>query len=95
MEEGIKYDSGKLAWHLLPLGLLEGAVRVLMHGAVKYAPDNWKRVGQGRQRYHDALLRHLVAIGAGELEDPDSGLPHIDHVLCNAIFLKYFMGEDE
>ncbi|CAM6001785.1 unnamed protein product [Sphagnum balticum] len=41
-----------------------------------------------QERYTAALLRHLYALNAGERIDPESGLRHIDHVLCNAAFLS-------
>ena len=43
MEIGIKYDSGKLRWTLLPFRELEEVVKVLEKGAVKYDFDNWKK----------------------------------------------------
>ena len=35
MSLGIKHDAEKLQWHVLPLRVLEGTVRVLMHGTQK------------------------------------------------------------
>ncbi len=95
---GIKFDGGKPQWHLLPLETLEGVVRVLMHGAKKYAPFNWAN-GMPYTRVLDATMRHINAIYQGEDKDPDSGLDHVDHALCELIFLKYYMlhgkGEDD
>jgi hypothetical protein len=34
------------------------------------------------------MLRHLFAIMRGEDNDPESGLPHIDHVGCCWMFLS-------
>lgn len=87
---GLKYDSDKLPWDLLPLDALEGIVRVLRHGAEKYAPNSWQHVKNPRRRYTAALRRHQVAIDKGEVLDPDSHLPHIDHIACNSMFLSWF-----
>lgn len=95
---GIKFDGGKTQWHLLPFEAVEGAVKVLMHGAAKYAAYNWAN-GMPYTRVLDATMRHLHAIYQGEDKDPDSGLDHVDHALCELIFLKYYMlhgvGEDD
>jgi hypothetical protein len=50
-------------------------------------------------RVLDATQRHLNAIYQGEDKDPESGLDHVDHAICELIFLKYYMlhgvGEDD
>lgn len=85
---GTKYDSGKLQWSLLPFGPLSDVVKVLMFGAKKYAPDNWKKV-EPPSRYGDAAMRHLIAYLEGEKIDPESGLPHLAHLVCCALFLLW------
>ena len=83
--DGLKDDDGKLLWDLLPFGAVEAIVRVMTHGARKYAPGNWRDVEP--HRYFAALMRHLAAVREGEDIDPDSGLPHLAHVATNALFL--------
>lgn len=95
MNEGVKYDLKKRRFSLLPTSALLAIVDVLEHGAQKYAPDNWKRVEGGSQRYGDALLRHFYAWRQGETLDQDSGLHHLAHVACNAIFLLVLDQEKE
>lgn len=87
-QAGLKDDSDKLRYDLLPWGALEGLARVLTFGAKKYAPNGWKSVPNGKERYEAAMLRHLAALKRGEVIDLDSGLPHIDHLVCNAVFLS-------
>jgi len=35
-------------------------------------------------------MRHLSAIQAGEENDPESGLPHMGHAMCNMIMLSHY-----
>jgi len=85
---GVKDDNGKLMWHLLPWKAMNGLIQVLTFGAKKYAPNGWRTVPNGRDRYLSALFRHLYAMQMGERVDPESGLRHIDHALCNVVFLS-------
>jgi len=83
---GIKDDAEKLLWSLLPFDALESTIKVLMHGAKKYSPDNWRKVE--KERYVDALLRHIIAFLNGEAIDPDSGQSHLAHATCCILFLN-------
>jgi hypothetical protein len=85
--EARKDDSGKPRWSLLPWKALGSVVGVLEYGAKKYAPEAWRNVPGGKARYREALLRHVIAYTRGEDLDPESGLPHLAHVVCNALFL--------
>lgn len=82
---GIKYDQDKPDWSLLPLSVLEPTVMALTQGAVKYSRDNWKDVEV--DRYVSAMLRHFTAYQSGEINDPESGLPHLSHCIANLTFL--------
>jgi hypothetical protein len=85
--EGSKYDKDKAMWGLLPPVATGSEVDVLTYGAKKYAPENWRKVKGWRWRYLDAAFRHLFAYMRGEFNDPESGLPHLAHVLCCVKFL--------
>ena len=85
----IKADSGKLQWSLLPFEELKDVVRVLMLGAKKYTPDNWKKCDDVT-RYKDALMRHVISYVNGDTTDDESGLSHLAHAVCNCLFLMYF-----
>lgn len=87
-KSGLKLDSGKDQWSLLPFGVLRAVVKVLMYGAKKYAPNNWKYV-KPKERYFDACQRHLVAWQDGEKNDPETGLSHLAHAICCLIFLLW------
>lgn len=85
----VKKDSGKLKWSLLPFEELKDVVKVLMHGAEKYSPDNWKKCDD-TTRYKDALMRHIIAYVSGEKTDEEFGLSHLAHAICNCLFLMWF-----
>lgn len=95
---GMKNDvkDGKIRWELVPLDLIEWVAKVYTFGATKYKAYSWQHIGKTEdgtnefQRYKAALLRHLVAHEKGEFLDPESGLPHLAHVLWNAIAMLYF-----
>lgn len=96
-DTGVKHDDGKLdlgavdwdrtkavmdllgvsAWNKV----MDSLASVLEHGADRYGGHTWDRVSV--ERYRSALLRHATSTG----EDEDSGLDHLEHVLCNACFL--------
>lgn len=87
---GAKFDGDKVRFELLWQGcprVLEGVAAVLTFGAKKYAAHSWQKVPDAINRYTAAMLRHMNAIAKGETHDPESGLPHVDHIACNALFL--------
>ena len=92
---GVKFDNDKPQWSLLPFKALKEVVDVLTYGAKKYAPDNWKKVPNAKQRYIDAGFRHFTAYVAGEKLDNETGKSHLAHALCCLLYLLAFeIGED-
>jgi len=87
LNAAMKFDGEKPRMDLLDAQALEGLAAVLTFGAKKYAAHNWRK-GISNSRLIAALLRHLFAIARGEETDPESGLPHIDHVGCCWMFLS-------
>lgn len=84
---GAKLDGGKLRPALVLGGFsaaVEAMVKVGSDGARKYTDNGWKTVPNGKARYEDALLRHLLAHLRGEVIDEESGSPHIIHCMWNA-----------
>jgi len=62
--------------------------RVFTMGAAKYGRFNWREHRVSSSVYYDAALRHLMAWFDGEDADPESGLPHLAHVMaCMNIIL--------
>ncbi len=88
-EKGLKYDKGKPRMDLIPGSCYKSLANVLTFGAKTYKPNSWQ--GVEPNRYVAALLRHLVEyMEDPQAVDPESGLLHIEHALCNAMFLNHF-----
>jgi hypothetical protein len=88
-----RYNKGKREWSLVSFTALEGLVDVLSFGLTKYSRDNWKK-GLKQTETADSLMRHLFAYLRGEDKDPETGLSHISHVQCNAMFMEHFDGTE-
>lgn len=84
--EGRKDDTGKVPYELLAPEFLEGVSRVLAFGASKYSPRNWE-LGMSWGRVFGALMRHMWAWWRGESKDVETGLSHLLHASCCAMFL--------
>lgn len=85
--EGAKDDAGKPRRSLVPMRAFAHVIAVLTDGAKRYAPWNWVKVPGARERYYDALHRHVDAWWAGEALDPLTGEPHLAHAICCLLFL--------
>lgn len=85
---GMKFDGGKVLAGILfedfPEALM-GIAEVATFGANKYARSSWQTVPNAKQRYTDALVRHMLAKAKGEVNDPESGLPHSYHIAWNTL----------
>lgn len=92
---GRKDDAGKYRISLVPWAPLLSVVRVLEHGARRYGDSNWLKVENHRERYFNALHRHLGAWWMGEKSDPDTGESHLAHVVACALFLLARDGEEK
>ena len=86
--EFIKDDKHKTQWSLLDWSFINGIVKVLTFGALKYSRDNWKNCDD-RHRYEDAAMRHMISYLNGEKMDPETLESHLSHVGCNLMFLDY------
>lgn len=96
----VKYDGGKAP---IFRGLIdyfpravEGVAAISAFGASKYAWKGWEGVSDGYNRYSDAMVRHLIEEGKGDVLDSDSGLLHAAHTCWNALArLELLMRERE
>lgn len=86
MKDGIKFDLGKPPVGLLDPFALSTMAQIMSFGSQKYGRFNWRN-GLVFSRFYDAALRHIFAFIDGEDLDPESGLPHLGHAMCNLMFL--------
>jgi len=91
-KNGLKFDQEKLRWDLLPVGTVTQIIKVLMFGSAKYSDNNWKKVDMLKQRYYNALMRHINAWWEGEKLDPETNMHHLAHAGCCILFLIW--GDD-
>lgn len=84
-----RFNTGKPRLSLIPTraNMMEAAVWTF--GAEKYGADNWRK-GMSYQSVLDSMGRHYEALKAGQLIDPETGLPHAAHIKCNASMLIEF-----
>jgi hypothetical protein len=85
-DKGLRYNDNKPMMSLITPEFLEELAKVLTMGAVKYHKHNWLK-GLSYEETYDSLLRHANAWLSGEMLDKESGLHHMAHVACNAMFL--------
>lgn len=95
MSEGQKFDDDKLDYSLVPWPAMAEVVKVLMFGAKKYAPNNWKHVDNAKRRYLSAVYRHINAYAEGEKIDGESGLMHLAHAVCCLLFMIWFENNEK
>lgn len=88
--EGKKFDTGKPRMELLSTEALIQMANVMSYGATKYGDQNW-REGLAWSRVVGAAMRHLTAFNGGEDVDPETGLSHIAHLACCAMFLLEYI----
>lgn len=88
--KGTKHDQEKVKMELLSSFWLRGVAQVLTFGAAKYSADNWRR-GIEIRRLTGAAMRHLTAFNDGEDLDPETGLSHVFHFSCCAMFIAELM----
>ena len=95
--EGLKYDNGKNRMGLVLQGFsnaLWEVGRVGTFGAKRYGANNWQHLENPKERYMDALCRHLFKHLQGEKVDEESGLLHLSHLAWNSLCLLEFELKD-
>ena len=96
---GAKDDSVKPRTDLVLGGFSRALLEVSLvgtFGANKYTDNGWMEVPNGIERYLSALLRHYFKYRMGEEIDPESGLPHLSHMVWNSLaVLELYRREGE
>lgn len=87
-EKASRYNEGKPKWSLVHYESLVPMIRVLEFGALKYAPFNWQKE-MNLKEILESMQRHLAALMDGEEIDKESGISHMGHIQCNALFYNY------
>lgn len=93
--QSAKADSGKPNLSLVPTQIIYEIEKVRAFGTKKYKDkNNWKKVEL--DRYHQALLRHTLAIWDDVTsKDNESGLLHLSHMATNIAFILELLKEKE
>lgn len=87
---GARRNGGKPDFSLIPLHLLAGTARVLMHGQIVYARWNWAK-GMAWSIPFSCIMRHLLRwFFLREDIDPDSGEHHGHHIICNVLMILHY-----
>lgn len=85
----LRDNASKLRYDLIPAKANEEYAKVWTIGATKYEPRNWEK-GMPYTEVIASAMRHLEAIRLGEDIDPETGLLHAAHLMCNAAMLTEF-----
>lgn len=86
---GAKLDANKQLPYTV-LGAFSPALaevtRVGTYGAQKYTKHGWISVPNGKERYYEAMMRHLLAdLQTPESVDPDTQITHLAHAAWNIL----------
>ena len=87
--QGIKHDSGKPRFDLIPADALEEVAKVYTVGATKYGDRNWEK-GLSYGRLFGAIMRHSWRWWRGEKDDKETKLHHLSSVIFCALGLLHY-----
>lgn len=93
-QAGIKYDTGKPRFDLIPAKPMLMIAEVYTIGATKYADRNWEK-GIAYSRIYGAVQRHLNAYWSGQDLDEESALPHLAHAAWGLLALLEYSDKAE
>lgn len=80
-------DNLKTAWNENPkMEQILEMTKVLEFGAKKYASLNYAK-GMKYSRVINSFRRHILKMISGEVNDDESGISHVGHIMCNYMFI--------
>lgn len=85
-----RFNQGKRKWSYVHFKAFEPMIEVLEFGALKYAPNNWRK-GLDKLETLESIQRHvgelIDKVNTGEEEiDAESLKPIIGHIMCGCMF---------
>lgn len=86
--KGMKFDSGKIRYDLVPWEAREQHAAAMTFGALKYSENNWHDLAE--KDAIKSLLRHVELHLQGELVDPDSGVSHLGCAMAQIGFVLWY-----
>ena len=89
----IRPGEEKIRMDLVEPVFVEGIGKVMTFGLGKHGEDNWKQFSH--KEFKGAMYRHLIAYMKGEVLDSETGLSHLYHLSCDAMFCDYFDKKEE
>lgn len=92
MEQGYRYNEGKLRWRNFPMFLMRGLIQVGQMGESKYNTYNFMK-GLPVSDTLDSAFRHLDAATdpTQPLEDGESGINHLYHAAWNLLVAAWMI----
>jgi len=82
-----RYGIAKPGLSTVPPAPLFMLGQVMNLGREKYGLMTWRETRVLASVYYDAALRHLMAWYDGQNDDPESGMPHLAHVMACMLVL--------
>lgn len=82
----LRFDADKDRYDLIPPEWFAVLAKILGMGAKKYADRNWEK-GFKYSQIIGSAFRHIFARLRGEINDPESGLPHLGHAAWNILVM--------
>jgi len=95
---GVKHDTGKARYDLIPVLALEEVAKVLTFGAdghnEAYDDENWRRVPFAERRFFSAAQRHLAEVRKGNPYDTGKGGSNCHHYACAISSLMFLLQKE-